>query len=61
MLGVFSLSGYSVHRILQVRILDWVAISFPKESSICRDQTWVSHIEGRFPTIWVTRDVQYMF
>ena len=61
MLGVFSLSGYSVHGILQVRILDWVAISFSKVSSICRDHTWVSHTEERFPTIWVTRDVQYMF
>ena len=34
--------GFSVHEILQARILEWVAISFS------RDQTWVSRIAGRF-------------
>ena len=29
----YSLPGFSVHGILQVRILEWVAISFPKGSS----------------------------
>ena len=28
-----SLSGFSVHGILQARILEWVAIPFPRESS----------------------------
>ena len=34
----------SVHRILQARILQWVAISFSRELSWSRDQTWVSCI-----------------
>ena len=35
---------YTVHGILQVRILEWIAISFSRESSQPRDQTQVSHI-----------------
>ena len=47
--------GSSVHGIFQARILEWVAISFP------RDQTQVSCI-GRFLTIvlpWKTLDSVY--
>ena len=40
----FSQSGSSVHGILQARILEWVAISFSRESSRLRDRTWVSGI-----------------
>ena len=40
----------SVHRILQPRILEWVAISFSRGSSLGRDWTWVSCIRGRFFT-----------
>ena len=50
-----SLLGFSVHWILQARILEWVAIPFSRGSSQPRDQTRVSHITGRFFTIWVTR------
>ena len=32
--------GPSVHGILQARILEWVAISFFRESSQPRDRTW---------------------
>ena len=39
--------GYSVHLILQARILEWIAISFSRGSSWPRDQTWVSRIAGR--------------
>ena len=38
-----SLPGSSLHRILQVRILEWVTIPFPKGSSQPRDILWVSH------------------
>ena len=38
--------GFSVHGVLQARIL--VAILFSRESSKPRDQTWVSCIAGRF-------------
>ena len=37
-----SLPGSSVHGILQVRILEWVAISFSRGSSQPRDQTCFS-------------------
>ena len=43
--------GSSVHWILQARILEWVAIPFTRGSSWPRDQTWVSHITGRFFTV----------
>ena len=39
--------GSSVHGILQARILEWVAISFPRGSSRPRDRTHVSHTAGR--------------
>ena len=44
----------SVHRILQARILEWVAISFCMGSSWCRGWTRVSYIAGIFFTIWAT-------
>ena len=45
------------HRILQARILEWVAILFSRGSSSPRDQTWVSRIAGRVLIIfWATRD-----
>ena len=37
-----SLPGFSVHGILQARILEWVAISFSRGSSQPRDQTLIS-------------------
>ena len=40
------------------RILEWVAISFPRGSSQPRDQTWVSRIAGRCFTVWATREAQ---
>ena len=36
--------GSSVHRILQARILEWVAIPFSRGASQLRDRTWVSCI-----------------
>ena len=41
---------YTVHGVLQARILEWVAFPFSRESSQCRDQTQVSYIAGRFFT-----------
>ena len=43
--------GFSVHGILQARILEWVAISFSRGSSRPTDRTWVSCIAGGFFTI----------
>ena len=42
--------GSSVHRVSKARILEWVAISFSRESSQPRDKTCVSCIAGRFFT-----------
>ena len=41
---------YTVHGILQARILEWVAFPFSRGSSQPRDQTQVSHITDRFST-----------
>ena len=61
---------YTVHGILQVRILEWVAIPLSRTSSQPRDQTQVSHIAGGFYfilfiylfyfifTSWATREAQ---
>ena len=44
--------GSSAHRILQARILEWVAISFSRGFSQPRGRTWVSWIASRFFTVW---------
>ena len=49
---------YTVHRILQFRILEWVAFPFSRGSSQPRDPTQVSHIAGGFFTSWATREAQ---
>ena len=50
-----SLPGSTIHGIFQARILEWVAISFSRRSSLPRDWTQVSCIVGRHFTIWATR------
>ena len=49
---------YTVHGILQAKIVEWVAIPFSRGSLQPRDQTQVSHIAGRFFTNWATREAQ---
>ena len=52
----YSQPGSSVHGILQARILEWVAIPFPRGSCWPRDQTHVSCI-GRWSLYhWATRE-----
>ena len=46
----------TAHEILQVRILEWVAIPFSEGSPQLSDQTQVSHIAGGFFTSWATRE-----
>ena len=46
----------SVHRILQARILEWVAVPFSRGSSWPRDWTQVSCMAGRCFTMWATRE-----
>ena len=52
----YSPPGSSVQGILQVKILEWVAISFSRGSSQPRDQTQASHTTGRFFTISATKE-----
>ena len=47
---------YTVHGVLQARVLEWVAIPFSRGSSQLRDKTQVFRIIGGFFTIWVTRE-----
>ena len=49
--------GYTVHGILQGRILEWVVFPSSGESSPPRDGIQVSCIAGRFFTSWATREV----
>ena len=48
--------GYTVHGILQARILEWVTFPFSRWSSQPRDWTQVSHIAGWFFTMQATRE-----
>ena len=52
-----SLPGFSVHGILQTKVLEWIAISFSRWSSWPMDQTQVSCIVSRFFTVWAMREV----
>ena len=51
-------TDYTVHGILQARILEWVAFPFSRGSFQPRDWTQVSCIAGRFFTSWATREAQ---
>ena len=50
--------NYTVHGILQARILEWVAFPFSRGSSQPRHWTQVSCIASRFFTSWATREAQ---
>ena len=49
-LTFYDPKDYTVHGILQARILEWVAFPFSRGSSQPRDRTQVSHIAGGFYT-----------
>ena len=51
-----TLCDYTVHVILQARILEWGAIPFSRGSSQPRDWIQVSCIAGKFFTSWATRE-----
>ena len=53
-----GLPGSLVHGIFQARVLEWVAISFSRGSSLPSDRTRISCIVGRRFTIWATRKAQ---
>ena len=49
-------TDYTVHEILQARILEWVVFPFSRGSSQPRDQIQISHTAGGFFTSWATRE-----
>ena len=49
---------YTVHGILQARMLEWITFPFSRRSSQPRDRTQVSRIAGGFFTSWATREAQ---
>ena len=49
---------FSVYRIFQTKILEWIAIPFSRGSSQFRSLTQVSCIAGRFLTIGATKEAQ---
>ena len=49
---------YTVHEILQARILEWVAFPFSRGSSQPRDQTQSPALQADFFTSWATREAQ---
>ena len=57
----YTLPGFSVHEILQARILRWVAVPFSSGSSQPSNQTQISHTAGRFFTVWATREDLFSF
>ena len=58
-LSNYSPSGSSVHRILQGRILEWIAMPFSRGSSQPIERTWVSCIAGKFFTVWGAREALF--
>ena len=57
-LTLYDRIDYSVHGILQDRILEWVAFPFSRGSSQPRDWIQISFIAGRFFTSWATREAK---
>ena len=53
-LTLYDPMGYTVHGILQARILEQVAFPFSRGSSQLRDRTQVSHVAGGFFSSWAT-------
>ena len=49
---------YTVHGILQARILAWVAFPFSRGSSQPKDRTQISRIAGGFFTSWATTEAR---
>ena len=54
-LTLYDTIDYTVHGILQARILEWVAVPFSRASSEPRYRTQVSLIAGEFFTSWAIR------
>ena len=51
-------TDFTVHRILQARILEWIAVPFTRGSFQPRDRTQVSGTAGRYFTSGAIREAQ---
>ena len=54
----YSPPGFSVHGVLQARILEWVCLSFLQGIFLTQSSKLVPCSAGRFFTIWATREAQ---
>ena len=52
--------GFSVHGISQARILEWVAISYSRDSSWPRNQTHISCVGRRILYHWATKETPWL-
>ena len=59
-LTLYDPMNYTVHEIVQAKILEWVAFPLSRGSSQPRDQTQLSCIASRFFTNWAIREAQYL-
>ena len=57
----YSLPGSSLPGISQARMLEWVTISFSRESSRPKDRTRISCISRQILYRWATREAQGFF
>ena len=53
--------NYTVHVIIQARILDWVVFPFSRVSSQPRDWTQVFHIAGGFFINWAMKEAENLY
>ena len=51
----------SVHGISQGRILEWVTISYSRDSSRTRDQTHISYVGRRILYHWATKETPWLW
>ena len=58
---LFATPGSSVHGIYQARILEWIAISYPRGSSQPRDWTQVSYIGKWILYHWATWEAHFIY
>ena len=58
-LTLWDPKDYTVHGVLQARILEWVAFPFSRWSSQPRDWTQVSRMAGGLFTSWATREAPW--
>ena len=59
--ALYDSMNYTVHGILQARIMEWIDFLFSRGSSQPRDWTHISHTAGGFFTSWATAEADIQF